>query len=138
MGLPPGVARSLGVTSALPAGLPARRLAADILESVLHRRRPLDEQLQDRAAQDDFSTLPDRDRALVRALAATVLRRLGTLRHVLGAFLERGTFDRNTAQRFLESILSRGGSRDPLEAFVEFRGRKPQVDALLRQYGIAA
>lgn len=55
-----------------------------------------------------------------------------------GAFLERGTFDRGTAQRFLDSILSRGGSRDPLEAFVEFRGRKPQVDALLRQYGIAA
>ena len=55
-----------------------------------------------------------------------------------GAFLERGTFDRSTAQRFLDSILSRGGSRDPLEAFVEFRGRKPQVEALLKQYGIAA
>jgi len=55
-----------------------------------------------------------------------------------GAFLERGTFDRSTAQRFLDSILSRGGSRDPLEAFVEFRGRKPQVAALLKQYGIAA
>ena len=55
-----------------------------------------------------------------------------------GAFLERGTFDRGTAQRFLDSILSRGGSRDPLEAFVEFRGRKPQVEALLKQYGIAA
>ena len=77
MGPAHGVARSLGVTSAHPAGLPARRLAADILESVLHRRRPLDEQLQDRATQDDFSSLPDRDRALVRALAATVLRRLG-------------------------------------------------------------
>jgi oligopeptidase A len=54
------------------------------------------------------------------------------------AFVERGAFDRATAQRFLDSILSRGGSRDPLEAFVEFRGRKPQVAALLRQYGIAA
>ena len=31
-----------------------------------------------------------------------------------------------------------GGSRDALEAFVEFRGRKPQVAALLKQYGIAA
>ena len=55
-----------------------------------------------------------------------------------GAFLEHGTFDRTTARRFLDSILSRGGSRDPLEAFVEFRGRKPQVTALLKQYGIAA
>ncbi len=55
-----------------------------------------------------------------------------------GAFLERGAFDHPTAQRFLECILARGGSRDPLDAFVEFRGRKPTVDALLRQYGIAA
>jgi oligopeptidase A len=55
-----------------------------------------------------------------------------------GAFLEHGTFDRATARRFLDSILSRGGSRDALDAFVEFRGRKPQVEALLRQYGIAA
>ncbi|HEY3730559.1 MAG TPA: M3 family metallopeptidase [Steroidobacteraceae bacterium] len=54
------------------------------------------------------------------------------------AFQERGAFDRSTARRFLDSILSRGGSRDPLEAFVEFRGRRPQVEALLRQYGIAA
>ncbi|MGA2365029.1 MAG: M3 family metallopeptidase, partial [Steroidobacteraceae bacterium] len=55
-----------------------------------------------------------------------------------GAFVEHGTFDRVTARRFLESILARGGSRDALEAFVEFRGRKPEVAALLRQYGMAA
>jgi oligopeptidase A len=55
-----------------------------------------------------------------------------------GAFLEHGTFDQATAQRFLDSILSRGGSRDPLKAFVDFRGREPRVEALLRQYGIAA
>jgi oligopeptidase A len=54
------------------------------------------------------------------------------------AFVERGAFDRTTARRFLDSILSRGGSRDALDAFVEFRGRKPEVAALLRQYGIAA
>jgi oligopeptidase A len=55
-----------------------------------------------------------------------------------GAFVEHGAFDRDTARRFLDSILARGGSRDALEAFVEFRGRKPEVAALLRQYGIAA
>jgi oligopeptidase A len=55
-----------------------------------------------------------------------------------GAFVERGAFDRATARRFLDSILARGGSRDALESFVEFRGRKPEVSALLRQYGIAA
>jgi len=54
------------------------------------------------------------------------------------AFTEQGAFDRATARRFLDSILSRGGSRDALEAFVEFRGRKPEVAALLKQYGIAA
>ncbi|HWG76074.1 MAG TPA: M3 family metallopeptidase [Steroidobacteraceae bacterium] len=55
-----------------------------------------------------------------------------------GAFLEHGAFDRPTARRFLDSILSSGGTREPLEAFIEFRGRKPEVQALLRQYGIAA
>ncbi|MGH8287994.1 MAG: M3 family metallopeptidase [Steroidobacteraceae bacterium] len=54
------------------------------------------------------------------------------------AFEERGVFDRATAQRFLDSILSRGGSRDALEAFVEFRGRRPEIRALLLQHGIIA
>jgi oligopeptidase A len=54
------------------------------------------------------------------------------------AFEERGVFDRATARRFLDCILSRGGSRDALEAFVEFRGRPPRIEPLLRQHGIAA
>src|SRR5207302_45688 len=54
------------------------------------------------------------------------------------AFEESGVFDRATAQRFLEAILSRGGSRDALEAFIEFRGRRPDVAALLKQHGIVA
>jgi 16S rRNA (cytosine967-C5)-methyltransferase len=70
-----------------PAGLAARRIAADILDGVLHRRRPLDEQLD---AHPNLAQLEDRDRALARRLVATVLRRLGTLRHLLGLFLERG------------------------------------------------
>ncbi len=52
------------------------------------------------------------------------------------AFEENGVFDRQTAQRFLDAILTRGGSRDALEAFVEFRGRRPDVRALLKQHGI--
>lgn len=71
-----------------PPGLPVRRIAADILDGVLRRRRPLDEQLDDRDAA--FMALAGRDRALVRVLAMTVLRRLGTLRHVLGRCLDRG------------------------------------------------
>ncbi len=54
------------------------------------------------------------------------------------AFEESGVFDRATAQRFLDTILSRGGSRDALEAFIEFRGRRPRVAALLKQHGIVA
>jgi oligopeptidase A len=54
------------------------------------------------------------------------------------AFEETGVFDRNTAQRFLDTILTRGGSRDALEAFIEFRGRRPDVRALLKQHGIDA
>jgi 16S rRNA (cytosine967-C5)-methyltransferase len=77
------------VAPAEPPGLTARRLAAEILDGVLRRQRPLDE-LLDVAAHPGLGALADRDRALVRHLVATVLRRLGTLRHILGIFLERG------------------------------------------------
>jgi 16S rRNA (cytosine967-C5)-methyltransferase len=64
-------------------GFPARRIAAEILESVLQRRRPLDNELERWAALPDFAALAHRDRALVRSLVMMVLRRLGTLRHLL-------------------------------------------------------
>ena len=53
------------------------------------------------------------------------------------AFRGPGAFDPATAGRFLDSILSRGGSRDALDAFIEFRGRKPEIAALLELHGIA-
>jgi 16S rRNA (cytosine967-C5)-methyltransferase len=68
-------------------GLAVRSIAADLLDDVLHRRRALDQGLDSNRA---FAALEDRDRALARALTATVLRRLGTLRHVLWPLLERG------------------------------------------------
>ena len=71
-----------------PPGLAARRIAVDILDGVLRRHRPLDEQLEERAAHPDFAALAHRDRALVRALVTVVLRRLGTLRHLLGHWLK--------------------------------------------------
>jgi oligopeptidase A len=52
------------------------------------------------------------------------------------AFEENGIFDRATAIRFREEILEIGGSRDFMDAYVSFRGRKPTLDALLRQNGI--
>ncbi len=71
-------------------GLTARRIAADILDNVLRRSRPLDTELDGAEAHPGLAALADRDRALVRKLVATVLRRLGTLRHLLGKFLDRG------------------------------------------------
>jgi oligopeptidase A len=53
------------------------------------------------------------------------------------AFRSPGAFDHATASRFLDSILARGGSRDALAGFVEFRGRKPEIAALLELHGIA-
>ena len=53
------------------------------------------------------------------------------------AFEEAGVLDRATAERFRRSILATGGSRDALASFVEFRGRAPSLEALLKQVGIA-
>jgi len=74
---------TLATRSCDAPGFAVRCLAADILECVLYRRRALDEILD---STTELATLAERDRALTRALAATVLRRLGTLRHVLGLF----------------------------------------------------
>jgi oligopeptidase A len=53
-------------------------------------------------------------------------------------FEERGVFDQSTGQSFLHNILEKGGSDDAMNLFVAFRGREPQIDALLRHSGIAA
>ncbi len=51
-------------------------------------------------------------------------------------FEEEGIFNSATGASFMENILEQGGSRDPMELFIEFRGRKPTIDALLRHSGI--
>jgi 16S rRNA (cytosine967-C5)-methyltransferase len=71
-------------------GLAARRIAADILDGVLHKHRTLDDQLDGAGAHPALKTLADRDRALMRRLVATILRRLGTLGHLLSRLLDRG------------------------------------------------
>jgi oligopeptidase A len=53
-----------------------------------------------------------------------------------GRFEEEGIFNQQTGLDFLQNILEMGGSREPMELFVAFRGREPQVDALLRHSGI--
>ncbi len=53
-------------------------------------------------------------------------------------FEERGIFDRQTGLEFLHAILEQGGSKEPMELFKAFRGREPEINALLRHAGIAA
>jgi oligopeptidase A len=53
-----------------------------------------------------------------------------------GKFIEDGIFNRQTGEEFLSTILEKGGSEDALDLFIAFRGREPEVDALLRQEGI--
>jgi len=51
-------------------------------------------------------------------------------------FEDEGIFNRETGQSFLDNILTRGGSEEPMELFKRFRGREPQIDAMLEHYGI--
>jgi oligopeptidase A len=52
-------------------------------------------------------------------------------------FEETGIFNPLTGQEFLKNILEQGGSEDPMDLFIAFRGRKPSIDALLKHNGIA-
>ncbi|MDL5025997.1 oligopeptidase A [Vibrio sp. TMPB1044] len=54
------------------------------------------------------------------------------------AFEEEGIFNTETGNRFLNNILEMGGSEEPMELFKRFRGREPQIDAMLRHAGISA
>jgi oligopeptidase A len=53
-----------------------------------------------------------------------------------GLFEERGVLSPDAGSRFRDEILARGGSRPALESFVAFRGRKPEISALLRHNGM--
>ena len=52
-------------------------------------------------------------------------------------FEEDGVLSRETGQRYWQEILARGGSRSALESFTAFRGREPNIDALLRHNGMS-
>ena len=117
-------------------GLAARKIAADIVDGVLRRRVPLDDQLSGRNAHLGLATLPDRDRALMRRLTATVLRRLGTLRHALGGFLDKG-FPADAPRT--ETILLIGAAQIlwldvPDHAAVDLAVRLAQADRRAARY----
>lgn len=52
-------------------------------------------------------------------------------------FEEEGVFNSATGSAFREAILARGGSQAPMVLFVDFRGREPSIDALLRHLGLS-
>ena len=113
-------------------GLAARRIAADIVGGVLRQKRALDDQLEG----GDLYTLPERDRALVRFIVATVLRRLGTLRQLLAALLEKGL---PQAAPNVEDILLIGAAQIlfldvPDHAAVDLSVRLAQADRHASHY----
>src|SRR3954465_8781325 len=117
-------------------GLTARRIAADILDNVLRRRRPLDAELDGAEAHPGLASLADRDRALVRKLVATVLRRVGTLGHVLAKFLEHG-FPSDAPR--VETVLLIGAAQIlfldvPDHAAVDLSVRLVQADRRAAKY----
>ena len=117
-------------------GLAARRIAADVLDGVLRRKTALDEQLSGKGAHPGIATLADRDRALMRRLTATVLRRLGTLRHLVGKCLDRG-FPADAPRA--ETILLLGAAQIlwlevPDHAAVDLSVRLAQADRRASRY----
>jgi len=76
-------------------GLPARHAAVALLDAVLQKKQPLDDILGRSLDKGFMSDLPQRDRALARAIVGTSLRRKGQLDHVIGTFLERGMPERS-------------------------------------------
>ena len=97
-------------------GLTARRIAADILDNVLRRRRPLDAELEGAEAHPGLASLADRDRALVRKLKEVGVQ---TAQHVAVAragdglsgmsFVITGTLPSITREQAEDLIKAHGG-----------------------------
>ena len=51
-------------------------------------------------------------------------------------FKEKGIFNKEVADSFKNTVLSKGGSIHPMELYVQFRGREPKADALLQRAGL--
>ncbi|MBT8255293.1 MAG: M3 family peptidase, partial [Bacteroidia bacterium] len=51
-------------------------------------------------------------------------------------FQQEGIFNKKIANKFKNTVLSKGGTKDPMELYVEFRGQEPDPEALLRRAGL--
>ncbi|HNW67906.1 MAG TPA: M3 family metallopeptidase, partial [Bacteroidales bacterium] len=51
-------------------------------------------------------------------------------------FQEKGIYNKQVADSYVENILSKGGSEKAMDLYVKFRGRKPNIDALLKRSGL--
>ena len=118
---------------AVPPGLPAREAAVRLISAVLDEGHALDVAV---AKELKGTTLPARDRALARLIAATVLRRLGELETVLQSFLEKPLPKR---QGRLWPILLAGAAQllflaTPPHAAVGLAVDQARADRLARRY----
>ncbi len=93
------------------------------------------------------AVVPSPSRAVSRTLSAKTSRvvmpqvttatcGLTYWRQMLSCALRKRAFSTVSRQLFLDNILSRGGSEEPMDLFKRFRGREPQLDAMLEHYGI--
>jgi 16S rRNA (cytosine967-C5)-methyltransferase len=117
-------------------GLPARRAAIELLSAVIDKKQPLDDILSRSLATGWMFDLPQRDRALARAIVATSLRRRGEIDRVLDTFLERGMPDKGG--KLYPSLLSGAAQliflKTPPHAAIDLAVRLAQWDSRARRY----
>jgi 16S rRNA (cytosine967-C5)-methyltransferase len=117
-------------------GLPARRAAVELLSAVIDKKQPLDDILSRSLATGWMFDLPQRDRALARAIVATSLRRRGQIDHLLGTFLQRGLPDK--AGKLYPILLSGAAQliflKTPPHAAIDLAVRLAQWDQRARRY----
>jgi 16S rRNA (cytosine967-C5)-methyltransferase len=117
-------------------GLPARRAAVELLSAVIDKKQPLDDILSRSLATGWMFDLPQRDRALTRAIVATSLRRRGEIDRMLDTFLERGMPHKGGK---LYPILLSGAAqlnflKTPPHAAIDLAVRLAQWDSRARRY----
>ncbi|MDX2155569.1 MAG: transcription antitermination factor NusB [Hyphomicrobiaceae bacterium] len=119
-----------------PAGLGARRLAARLIEAVLGQHRALDDALDGLGHDASLAALEPRDRGFGRLIAATVLRRAGSLDTVLGRFIERPL--PQTASRAKSILLSAAAQilliGTPAHAAINLAVEQCRRDGAARRY----